>query len=49
MIDRRSKTRETYYMKPLRLYLKQRSKEKWNEENQTKFQKDSFRGIISHN
>ena len=49
MIDRRFNKRGNYYMKPLRLYHKQRSKEKWNEKNQTKLQKDSFRGIISHN
>jgi len=36
-------------MNPLRLYHKQRSKEKWNEENQATLQKDSFRGILSHN
>jgi len=36
-------------MNPFRLYHKQRSKEKWSEENQTKFQHDSFRDILSHN
>jgi len=52
MIDRRFNKRGNYQMKPPRLYHKQRSKEKWNEENQTKFQKThlaSFRGILSHN
>jgi len=49
MLDSRLKTRGNYNMKPLRLHRKQRSKEKLNEENQTKSQKDSFRGIISHN
>jgi len=32
IIDRRFNKRGNYQMKPLRLYHKQRSKEKWNEE-----------------
>jgi len=49
IIDRILKRRGNYYMKPFRLHHKQRSKEKWNEKNQTKFQKDSFRGVLSNN
>ena len=47
MIDSRLNRRGNYYMKPFRLYHKQDQKK--NDENQAKFQKDSFRGVLSNN